>query len=259
MNLCEDAWTSELILKAWDFPFTHISLSFLLNPNSYLLLSSPSMIHPTAIISDQTTLWKNVIIWPYAVLEWTNTVADDCEIMAHAWMRDSTLGTWTMLTPFAKIDKTSLGNFCKIGAELRKCHFGDRVQASHTNIVLEWTTIAWYTNVASGTVFWIWWGEYDADGGYIKGSLSIGTNVFVGLNSVFFPGRDQKISIGNDVYIAGDLEIRHDIPDAHTVYPRSLVEHLQTKWTTFDVVKMTESYAIINRNKMKEEGIMKHW
>ena len=217
------------------------------------------MIHPTAIISKETTLWSNVTIGPYAVLEGENIVGDDCEIMAHAWVRDSSIGNSTILTPFAKIDKSSLWNWCKIWAELRKCHFGDRVQGSHTNIVLEWTTIDGYTNIASGTVFGIWWGKYDEKGAYIKGALNIWSRVFIGINATFFPGSDNKISIWNDVFIAGDLEIRHDIPDGHTVYPRSLVEHLQKKWQTFDVVKMTESYAILNRNKMQEEGIMEYW
>lgn len=216
------------------------------------------MIHPTAIISEQTILGKDVLIWPYAVIEWDCQIWDWCEIMAHSWMRDSSIWAGTILTPFAKIDKSTLGKDCKIWAELRKCNFGDRVQWSHTNIVLEWVSIAGHTNIASGTVFGVWWGEYTDDWWYIKGSLNIWSNVFIGLNTVFFPGRDQKINIWNDVYIAGDLEIRDDIPDGHTIYPRSLVEHLQSKGQDFDIHKINESYAILNRNKMKEEWIMKY-
>ncbi len=217
------------------------------------------MIHPTAIISEETILGNNVTIWPYAVLEWKNIIWDNCEIMSHARMRDSELWNETVLVPFAKIDKSIMWKQCKVWCELRKCHFGDRVQASHANIVLEGVTVDWYTNIASGSVFAGRWWEYNDEWWYIKATLTIGKNVFVGLNTVFFPWGDQKISIWNNVYIAWDLEIRHDVPDGHTVYPRSLVEHLQSKGTEFDIVKMTESYALLNRNKMKEEGILKYW
>jgi len=175
------------------------------------------MIHPTAIISDETQLWADVTIWPYVVLQGKNIVWDRAHIMAHARIADSEIGDETVLTPYAKIEKSVLGKKCKIWCELRKCKLGDRVVWSHTNIVLEWTTIDGYTNIASGVVFGIWWGAYDDDGWYIKATLHIWHNVFVGVNTVFYPGKDQKISIGNDVYVAWDLSVRHDIPDWHRI------------------------------------------
>lgn len=218
------------------------------------------MIHPTALISPETTLWENVTIWPYVVLEWACVIWDNATIMSHVWISNSSLGEWSTLVPFAKIEKSQIWERCKIWCELRKCVLGDRVQASHTNIVLEWTTIAWYTNIASWTVFAWRWGQYTDDGTwYIKWTLHIWTNVFVWLNTSFLPGKDQTITIWNDVYIAWNISLRHDVPDGHTVYPSSLVDHLISKWATFDILKRSESYCILTWNKMKDDGILKFW
>lgn len=218
------------------------------------------MIHPTAYVSPETTLWENVTIWPYAVLEWTCIVWDGVKIMSHVWMSESSLGKDSTLVPFAKIEKSKVWERCKIWCELRKCSIGDKVSASHTNIVLEKVTIHWKTNIASWTVFAWWWGQFTGDGSwYIKWELHMWTNVFVWINTAFYPGRDQTITIWDDVYIAGDIWLRHDVPTGHTVYQNTLVDHLMSKWMSFDIVKRTESYCILNWNKMKEDGVLKYW
>ncbi len=218
------------------------------------------MIHPTAVISPESNIWKNVTIWPYAVLEWACIVENGATIMSHVWMSESSIGEETTLVPFAKIEKSTIWARCKIWCELRKCTLGDRVQASHTNIVLEWVSISGYTNIASGSVFAGRWGQYTDDGKwYIKWKLHIWTNVFVWLNTSFFPWKDQTITIWDDVYIAWNIWLRDDVPDGHTVYPCTLVDHLISKWKSFDIVKRTESYCVLNWNKMKDDGILKYW
>ncbi len=217
------------------------------------------MIHPTAVVSEETILGEWVVIWPYVVLQGKNIIGDGVQMVSHVRVSDSVIGKETVLTAFAKIESSTIWERCKIGCELRKCVLWERVQASHTNIVLEKTYIQWYTNIASGTVFWVRWGHKTEEGAYIKWSLHIWTRVFVGLNVSFFPWSDQSISIGDEVFIAGNIALRHDVPAGHTVYPTGLVKALERKGKEFEIVKETEEYCILNWNKMKEENIMKDW
>ena len=171
-------------------------------------------------------------------------------------MHDSSIDDDTILTPFAKLDQTKLGKSCKIGCELRKCTFGDQVYGSHTNITLECVTIADTVNISAGTIFGIRGGQ-KPDGVYDKKKLSIGSHVFIGLNTSFLPShRVDEMTIGNHVFIAANTQLRHDVPDGHTVYPTAAVEPLLAKRPEITIYKQTPQYTILDRNKMVEESLI---
>jgi UDP-3-O-[3-hydroxymyristoyl] glucosamine N-acyltransferase len=71
-------------------------------------------IHPTAVISEDVTLGKNISIGPYVIIESGSIIGDDCVIKGHVHIgQNVTLGSQTTLHPHITIY-----DHCKIGARV---------------------------------------------------------------------------------------------------------------------------------------------
>lgn len=75
-------------------------------------------IHPTAVISEQVQMGKNVSIGPYVVIGENSIIGDDCVIKSHVHLGERvTLGQGTVLHPHVTLyDDTQIGRFVSIHA-----------------------------------------------------------------------------------------------------------------------------------------------
>lgn len=72
-------------------------------------------IHPTAVISEQVTLGKNISIAPYVVIESGSTIGDNCIIKSHVHIgHDVSIGRDTTIHPHVTIY-----DHCQIGERVR--------------------------------------------------------------------------------------------------------------------------------------------
>ena len=177
-------------------------------------------------------------------------IGNDSEIQSHSWLFDSSVGNNSLITPFAKISFSHIGDTCKIGCEMRKSTIGNNVKASHTTILIE--NVIAGNNINFGGVFTA--ANYD---GKQKATLRIGNNCFLGTYLVAVGNfKTGERVIGDNTYIAANITLRNDVPSGHTVYPTSIAKHLTTKRPELEIISQNPDYTIIKWDKVTEEGLL---
>ncbi|MGH9727654.1 MAG: bifunctional UDP-N-acetylglucosamine diphosphorylase/glucosamine-1-phosphate N-acetyltransferase GlmU, partial [Candidatus Acidiferrales bacterium] len=131
------------------------------------------------------------------------TLADQILVRQHSVITSSTLGSGTVVGPFAHLrEGTELRSGARVGnfVEVKKSVLGEGVKAMHLTYLGD-ATIGRDTNIGAGTITC----NYD---GAKKNPTRIGERVFVGSDSALV----APILVGDGAYIAAGSTVTEDIP-----------------------------------------------
>lgn len=160
----------------------------------------------TVYFSWDTTIGRDVTIFPNVVFGPGVKIADGVEIRAFCDLEDVTIGEGASIGPFARVRggaelgrNVHLGNF----VEVKKSVLHDGVKAGHLSYLGD-AEIGAKTNIGAGTITC----NYD---GVNKSKTVIGANAFIGSNSSLV----APVTIGDGAYIASGSVVTRDVePDA---------------------------------------------
>ena len=160
----------------------------------------------TVYFSWDTTIGRDVTIFPNVVFGPGVKIADGVEIRAFCDLEDVTIGEGASIGPFARVRggaelgrNVHLGNF----VEVKKSVLHDGVKAGHLSYLGD-AEIGAKTNIGAGTITC----NYD---GVNKSKTTIGANAFIGSNSSLV----APVTIGDGAYIASGSVVTKDVePDA---------------------------------------------
>lgn len=172
-------------------------------------MSEKNSIHETSVITN-CQIWNNVSIGPFCFLS-DSILGDDITIEGNARIEKSTLKNTTQILWGGIIRESILDEWCIIGGEVKKSHLGKNNKAKHPG-----TTIV---STISGEKVNFWGGfkcaNYDGTG---KGNFILGSNVFLGCNSVISVRTNQTTTLHEGTKVGANIHIWQDIPPNSLVY-----------------------------------------
>ena len=175
-------------------------------------LKDPTSVH----FSYDTTIGRDVTIWPNVVFGPGVKIADNVEIRSFCDIEDVTVGTGASIGPFARIrggaelgPDVHLGNF----VEVKKSKIGAGTKAGHLSYLGD-AVIGEKTNIGAGTITC----NYD---GVNKDVTTIGSNVFIGSNTALV----APVTVGDGAYTASGSVITEDVPADAVAFARARQEN----------------------------------
>lgn len=189
--------------------------------NEQLMRDGVTIVDPSStIISVDSKIGPDTIIYPGTVILGNNTIGSDCIIgpntelnnvhignnvtIKHSVVSDSTIGNETTVGPFAHFrnhahigDSVRIGNF----VEIKNSHFGNNSNAAHLSYIGD-AEVGQHVNMGCGSITV----NYD---GVDKYKTIIEDNTFIGCNSNLV----APIKIGRDAYVAAGSTLTQDVPD----------------------------------------------
>ncbi len=170
-------------------------------------IGKDTVIYPFVYLENATQIGENCIIGPHSRLQEAR-LADDVELLEHSIIRKSSIGTNTIVGPFAYLRPgCNIGENCKVGdfVELKKAQVGNGAKVPHLSYVGD-AEIGENTNIGAGTIF----ANYD---GVNKHRTSIGNNVFIGSNTVLV----APVKIGLEAKTGAGSVVTKDVSPGETV------------------------------------------
>lgn len=163
----------------------------------------------TVYFSYDTTIGRDVTIFPNVVFGPGVKIGDNVEIRAFCDIEDVVIGQGASIGPFARIrggaelgENVHLGNF----VEVKKSKLGDGVKAGHLSYLGD-AEIGARTNIGAGTIT----SNYD---GVNKSKTIIGEDVFIGSHTSLV----APVTVGDRAYTASGSTINKDVePEAMAI------------------------------------------
>ena len=166
----------------------------------------------TVYFSWDTTLGRDVTVFPNVVFGPGVTIGNNVEIRAFCDIEDAVIGDGATIGPFARIRggaelgaKVHLGNF----VEVKKSRIAAGTKAGHLSYLGD-AEIGENTNIGAGTITC----NYD---GVNKDRTIIGSNAFIGSNASLV----APVTIGDGAYTASGSVITEDVPADAVAFGRA--------------------------------------
>lgn len=188
---------------------------------SKLMLKGVSIIDPSSTFIDSTVnIGKDTIIYPHTQIYGNTKIGEDCIILSHSVIINSSIGHSVEIKGFVFITESIIGNNAKIGpfshfrpetvlkegvkignfVEIKKSVIGMGSKAPHLTYIGD-STIGKKVNIGAGTITC----NYD---GSDKHQTIINDEVFVGSDTQFI----APIKVGKGAVIAAGTTVTKDVP-----------------------------------------------
>jgi len=188
---------------------------------SKLMLNGVTIIDPSSTFIDSTVnIGKDTIIYPHTQIYGNTKIGEDCVIMSHSVIINSSIAHSVEIKGFVFITESTIGNNAKIGpfthfrpetilkervkignfVEIKKSVVGMGSKAPHLTYIGD-STIGKKVNIGAGTITC----NYD---GREKHQTIINDGVFVGSDTQFV----APIKVGKGAYIAAGTTVTKDVP-----------------------------------------------
>jgi bifunctional UDP-N-acetylglucosamine pyrophosphorylase/glucosamine-1-phosphate N-acetyltransferase len=195
----------------------------------YWMTEGVTIINPLSVLIDsQVKLSKDVIIYPYTIIQGTTMIEEgsqigpgtrlenctclqDCRI-ENSVAKEAIIGESCVVGPFAYLRPgTVLAKGVKVGdfVEIKKSHIGEGSKVPHLSYIGD-SSIGKNVNIGAGTITC----NYD---GKLKHQPIIGDNVFVGSNTNFV----APVEVGNESVIGAGSTITRNVPENALAVERS--------------------------------------
>jgi bifunctional UDP-N-acetylglucosamine pyrophosphorylase/glucosamine-1-phosphate N-acetyltransferase len=165
-------------------------------------VGADTVIHPGVMLEGQTTVGERCELHS-GVRVVDSAIGDDVTIRNHCIVTESSLGSGTVIGPFAHLrpgskleTNTRVGNF----VELKKTTLGEGSKANHLSYLGD-ATVGRNVNIGAGTITC----NYD---GREKHETCLEDGVFIGSGSQLV----APITVGRDGYVAAGSCITEDVP-----------------------------------------------
>lgn len=161
-----------------------------------------TIIHPFSCITGKTTIGKNCVIGPHAVIH-NGTIGEGARIVSST-VTDSSVGPGTTIGPYAHLrDHAAVGASVRIGnfVEVKNSTIADEVKAGHLAYLGD-ATVGERVNIGAGVIT----ANFN---GVTKNRTEIGADAFIGSNTVLVAPR----AVGERGRTAAGSVVTHDVPD----------------------------------------------
>jgi bifunctional UDP-N-acetylglucosamine pyrophosphorylase/glucosamine-1-phosphate N-acetyltransferase len=183
---------------------------------------------PDTVLGRDVLVGQNVVFGPGVVVE------DGVEIRAFSHLEGARVARGAIIGPYARLRPgTQVGVGAHVGnfVELKNTSLGDGAKANHLTYLGD-ADVGDATNVGAGTITC----NYD---GWLKHRTTIGSNVFVGTNSILV----APVSVGDGAYVAAGSVITRPVPADSLAVARARQE-LREGWAPrFRARKQAEKAA----------------
>lgn len=177
---------------------------------SDVIIGNGATILPGTVILGHSNIGRNAVIGPNT--EINNSVLGDNVNCSHSVVKNSRIGQFVVIGPFANISMGSIieqdsriGNF----VEIKKSHIGKNTKASHLTYIGD-TSCGENVNFGCGTIT----ANYDGKNKY---HTDIGSNVFIGCNSNLI----APIKIASNTFIACASTVTNDLKEGDFAISRN--------------------------------------
>ena len=171
------------------------------------MLAGVTIVDPQSTwIDAEVTIEPDAVIHPFTVVRGASRIAAGAEIGPHAVVVDSEIGTGALVGPFCYVRPgTVLGARAKAGTfvEIKNARIGEDTKVPHLSYIGD-AEIGEGTNVGAGSIT----ANFPHEAGRPKGRTTIGSNVRVGVNTVF----DAPVEVGDDAWTGAGSVITDDVP-----------------------------------------------
>jgi bifunctional UDP-N-acetylglucosamine pyrophosphorylase/glucosamine-1-phosphate N-acetyltransferase len=160
----------------------------------------------TTWIDAEVEIEPDVVVHPFTVLRGASRIASGAEIGPHAVVVDARIGEHASVGPFCYLRP---GTVLEAGAragtfvEIKNATIGQGAKVPHLSYVGD-AEIGDETNVGAGSIT----ANFPHEPGKPKGRTTIGSNVRVGVNTVFV----APVEVGDDAWTAAGSVITEDVP-----------------------------------------------
>jgi bifunctional UDP-N-acetylglucosamine pyrophosphorylase/glucosamine-1-phosphate N-acetyltransferase len=160
----------------------------------------------TTWIDAEVEIDPDVVVHPFTVLRGASRIASGAEIGPHAVVVDARIGEHASVGPFCYLRP---GTVLEAGAragtfvEIKNATIGQGAKVPHLSYVGD-AEIGDETNVGAGSIT----ANFPHEPGRPKGRTTIGSNVRVGVNTVFV----APVEVGDDAWTAAGSVITEDVP-----------------------------------------------
>lgn len=181
----------------------------ILNPATTMIapevaIGADTTVLPGCYLTGDVTIGQRCAIGPHTVMSGNVSVGDDCRII-HSHVRDSNIGPFTSIGPFAQLrDGAEIGHHVLIGnfVEVKKSTIDHHTFASHLAYIGD-ASLGSDVNVGAGTIT----ANYDPIRD-IKQQTIIEDGAKIGSNSVLV----APVTIGDHASVAAGSVITKDVP-----------------------------------------------
>jgi bifunctional UDP-N-acetylglucosamine pyrophosphorylase/glucosamine-1-phosphate N-acetyltransferase len=175
--------------------------------NRQHMLAGVTIVDPRSTwIDADVEIEPDVVIQPFTVIRGATRIATGAEIGPHAVIVDAEIGQGVSAGPFCYVrpgTELRAGARAGVFVEIKNATIGQGAKVPHLSYVGD-AEIGEGTNVGAGSIT----ANFAHQPGREKGKTTIGSNVRVGVNTVFV----APVEVGDDAWTAAGSVITEDVP-----------------------------------------------